>query len=202
MWRVKEVLHPLRKFGDLQTHAHNNVKYFIVSLGNAGHVPSCETCSIGSYFLVLWEHLQRFILGGWHCFTSTMRRRKNNLFLGGVLHLSQVLSETEIYVYVKPCCLSPRLHNKSELSGEIILKLRVLLRTSSVTNLLIAPLLRSESAVDWLEQEIEVGEIVQPVSPPRSNVIKSGGGHSCLKIRRGADSTFLFNTSTRRYSRR
>lgn len=71
-------------------------------------------------------------------------------------------------------------HNSSDLSGKILLKLRALLRTSAVTNLLIARLLRSESVVDRLEKEIEVREIVQPVCPPRSNVIKPCSGHSSL----------------------
>lgn len=61
------------------------------------------------------------------------------------------------------------------------LKLRALLRASGVTNLLIARLLRLESVVDRLEKEIEVREIVQPVRPPRSDVIKPCSGHSCLK---------------------
>ena len=66
-------------------------------------------------------------------------------------------------------------------SGEILLKLRALLRASTVTNLLIARFLRCESVVDRLEKEIEVREIVQPVCPPRSNVIKPCSGHSYLR---------------------
>lgn len=61
-------------------------------------------------------------------------------------------------------------------------KLRAPLRTATVTNLLIARLHRSESAVDRLEKEIEVREIVQPIRPPRSNIIKPCSGHACLEI--------------------
>lgn len=43
---------------------------------------------------------------------------------------------------------------------EIILKIRACLPASTVTNLLVARLLRFESAVDRLEKEIEVREIV------------------------------------------
>lgn len=50
---------------------------------------------------------------------------------------------------------------------------------STVTNLLVILLLRSESVVHRLEEEIDVWEIVQPVSPPRSDVIEPRGGHSC-----------------------
>lgn len=60
-------------------------------------------------------------------------------------------------------------------------KLRAPLRTDAVTDLLVARLLRLESVVDRLEGEIEVGEIVQPVCPPRSDVIKPCSGHSCVE---------------------
>lgn len=65
--------------------------------------------------------------------------------------------------------------------GTVLLNLRALLRASTVTNLLIVRLLRVESAVDRLKKVIEVREIVQPVCPPRSNVIKPCSGHSCLE---------------------
>lgn len=50
---------------------------------------------------------------------------------------------------------------------------------SAATHLLVALLLRPESIVHRLEEEIKVWEIVQPVSPPRSDVVEPGGGHSC-----------------------
>lgn len=62
-------------------------------------------------------------------------------------------------------------------SGAIHLKLRAPLRR--VTNLLIARSLRFKSVVDRLKEETEVREIVQPVRPPRSNVIKPRAGHPC-----------------------
>lgn len=73
------------------------------------------------------------------------------------------------------------IHKGCDFSDAILLELRALLRASAFTNLLIARLLRLEIVVDRLKKEIEVGEIVQPVCPPRSNVIKSRSGHSCLK---------------------
>lgn len=54
---VKDVLHLLKQYTNLQTYSeYNNLEYFIANLGNTGHVPSCETCCICSYFLVLGSH--------------------------------------------------------------------------------------------------------------------------------------------------
>lgn len=79
-------------------------------------------------------------------------------------------------------------------------KIRALLRTSTVTNLLIARFLRSESAVDRLEKKIEVWEIVQPVCPPRSHIIKPGNGHYCLKSQSNKAVKQVFLSGTLRCS--
>lgn len=47
------------------------------------------------------------------------------------------------------------------------------------THLLVALLLRPESVVHRLQEEVKVWEIVQPVSPPRSDVGEPRSGHSC-----------------------
>lgn len=80
----------------------------------------------------------------------------------------------------------------------VLLKLRALLRASAVTNLLVARVLRLESVVERLEGEIEVREIVQPVCPPRSNVIKPCSGHSCSESRSTA--RFPLETLPLKYS--
>lgn len=67
--------------------------------------------------------------------------------------------------------------NSPDFLVRLFLKIRAPLPTTTVTNLLIARLLRFESAVDRLEKEIEVREIVQPVSPPWSNIISPCSSH-------------------------
>lgn len=50
---------------------------------------------------------------------------------------------------------------------------------SPATDLLVVLLLGLEAVVDGLEPQVDVGEIVQPVGPPGSDVVHPGRRHAC-----------------------